>query len=154
MGLMSDENRGSAGSGNGFGVSKRVGTAEREDAIARLDEQWHAGRLDPGEHELRVTRAKGAVTQADLDVLFTDLPTPGSALESTGVLATGGVRGFLDRGRETIMALTPFAALALFFTTGQWMWFLMIPVMGIVMYGPDGGRRSGRRRARGRGRGC
>jgi len=139
MGCMSDENRVSAGSGKGYGIGKRVGTAERQDAIARLDAHWQAGRLDPGEHELRVTRAKAAVTQADLDVLFFDLPR--------------GARGFLESGRETIMALTPFAALALFFTTGQWMWFLMIPVMGILLYGPEGGRKAGRRRSRGQSRG-
>ena len=136
---MSDEHRVSAGSGKGFGISKRVGNAEREAAISLLGDHWRAGRLDPGEHELRVTRAKAAVTQADLDVLFIDLPR--------------GARGLLESGRETIMALTPFAALALFFTTGQWMWFLMIPVMGILLYGPEGGRKAGRRRSRDRGRG-
>ena len=139
MGCMSDEDRVSAGSGNGYGMSERVGTAGREDAIARLDGHWQAGRLDPAEHELRVTRAKAAVTQGDLNVLFIDLPR--------------GARGFLESGRETIMALTPFAALALFFTTGQWMWFLTIPVMGILLYGPEGGRKAGRRRYRGRNRG-
>lgn len=86
-----------------------------------------------------VTRAKTAVTQADLDVLFIDLPR--------------GARGFLESGRETIMALSPFAAMALFFTTGQWLWFLMIPVMGILLYGPEGGRKAGRRRSRGQSRG-
>jgi hypothetical protein len=140
MVCMSDESRGSAGSGKGYGISRRVGTTERQDSIARLDAHWQAGRLDPGEHELRVTRAKTAVTQADLDVLFFDLPR--------------GARGFLESGRETIMALTPFAALALLFTTGQWLWFLMIPVMGILLYGPEGRRKAGRRRPRGRYRGC
>lgn len=136
MGCMGDENRVSAGSGKGYGIGRRVGTAERQDAIARLTAHWQAGRLDPGEHELRVTRAKSAVTQADLDDLFLDLPK--------------GARGLLESGRETIMALTPFAALALFFTTGQWLWFLMIPVMGILLYGAQGGRKAGRRRSNGR----
>ena len=76
------------------------------------------------------------MTQGDLDVLFFDLPR--------------GARGFVESGRETIMALTPFAALALLFTTGQWLWFLMIPVMGILLYGPEGRRKAGRRRFRGR----
>ena len=119
-----------------------------------LGEHWHAGRLDPGEHELRVTKAKVAVTQADLDVLFIDLPKPGPAPDSTGAVASNGARGFLESQRETIMALTPFAALALFFTTGfHWMWFLMVPVMGILLYGPDGGRSAVRGRYRGRDRG-
>ena len=149
---MHYENRRPLGSDNGRGISKRVGNAERDDAIARLGDHWTAGRIDPGEHELRVTRAKTAVTQADLDALFIDLPTSGSGLESTGSRATGGARGFLERGRDTIMALAPFAALALFFTTGQWLWFLMIPVMGILLYGPEGGRKAGRRRNRGQSR--
>ena len=150
---MRHENRQPAGSGNGNGITKRVGTAERADAIALLGEHWHAGRLDPGEHELRVTRAKAAVTQTDLDTLFIDLPQPGPVPESTGSMDTGGAGGFLESKRETIMALAPFAALALFFATGyQWMWFLMVPVLGILLYGPDGGRKSGRRRNRDRGR--
>jgi Domain of unknown function (DUF1707) len=154
MGLMSDDDRKPIGSGTGGGVSRRVGNAERDEAIALLNEHWHAGRLDPGEHELRVTGAKDAVTQADLDVLFIDLPKTGPAQQSTGAMASGGARGFLESKRETIMALTPFAALALFFTTGyQWMWFLMVPVMGILMYGADGGKNAGRGRDRGRNRG-
>ncbi len=149
---MSD-NRGPAGSDDGQGVARRVGNTERDDAVAQLDGHWHAGRLDPGEHELRVTRAKAAVTQTDLDTLFIDLPQPGPVPESTGSLDTRGAGGFLESKRETIMALAPFAALALFFATGyQWMWFLMVPVLGILLYGPDGGRKSGRRRNRDRSR--
>jgi Domain of unknown function (DUF1707) len=146
---MSDENRGATGSGNGKGITKRVGTADRDEAIVRLDGHWHAGRLDPAEHELRVTRAKVAVTQADLDALFEDLPKPGPAPESTGAVAAVGGRGWLASLRETIMALTPFAALVLFFVTGHWLWFVMIPVMGILLYGPDGRTKKGRGRDRG-----
>lgn len=51
---------------------------------------------------------------------------------------TTGNRGFLDGKRETIMALAPFAALVLFFATRSWLWFLMIPVLGIVLYGSGG----------------
>jgi len=71
---MSDQNAGVAGSGDGSGNTTRVGTAERDTAIALLGEHWRAGRLDPAEHERRVTKARTAVTQADLDVLFADLP--------------------------------------------------------------------------------
>jgi hypothetical protein len=175
MGFMSDEDRtpiGSdkGGSDHGKGVARRVGNAERDEAVALLNEHWQAGRLDPAEHEQRVTRAKVAVTQADLEDLFIDLPRPGvdrqapgsstwqsSTPEPTGAVASSGVRGFLEGSRETIMSLTPFAALALFFLAGHhWMWFLMVPVMGILMYGPGGGKKSGRGRDRGRdrNRGC
>jgi hypothetical protein len=33
-------------------------------------------------------------------------------------MASSGAPGFLERQRETIVGLTPFAALVLFFTTG------------------------------------
>jgi hypothetical protein len=72
-------------------------------------------------------------------------------------VVSGGARGLRDSQRETIMALTPFAALARFFLAGHhWMWFLMVPVMGILRYGPDGGRKPGhgRDRGRNRNRGC
>jgi hypothetical protein len=48
--------------------------------------------------------------------------------------------GFLEGKRDTIIALTPFVALVLFFVTRTWVWFLMIPVMGILLYGPGGKR--------------
>jgi len=144
MGAMSDENRGMAGPDDGMGNSTRVGSAERDEAVALLAEHWHAGRLDPSEHELRVTRARAAVTQADLDVLFTDLPapvpaaTPPTRSVSPGPVSVSGGGGFREGKRETIMALTPFAALILFFVTGSWLWFLMIPAMGILLFGPGG----------------
>jgi hypothetical protein len=156
MGLMSDEDRSSIGSDKSRGIARRVGNADRDEAIALLAEHWHAGRLDPGEHELRVTKAKVAVTRADLDALFVDLPRPGPQPVPTGAVTPAGGRGLLANLRETIMALSPFAALFLFFTTGSWMWFLMIPVMGILLYGPDresnGGQ--GRSRRRNRNRSC
>jgi hypothetical protein len=148
MGAMSDENGGMAGSEDGTGSSTRVGSAERDEAVALLGEHWHAGRLDPGEHELRVTRARAAVTRADLDVLFTDLPAPVPAPTPAGGTVSGGMvssgpaslseGGLLQGKRETIMALTPFAALILFFATGSWLWFLLVPVMGILLFGPGG----------------
>jgi len=150
---MSDDTRGAPGSEDGKRNSTRVGTLERDAAIAVLAEHWHAGRLDPGEHELRVTRARQAVTQADLDALFVDLPAPGGAPVSTGAVTVQGGGSFLDGKRDTVMALAPFAALVLFFVTRSWLWFLMVPVMGILIYGP-GGKRSSRQRGRGdRGRG-
>jgi hypothetical protein len=135
---MSDENRPAPGSQGGPGKSKRVGTAERGRAIAILGEHWHAGRLDPAEHERRVTQAKQAVTQADLDVLFADLPSTAVAQEPARTVSTPAAGGLVAGRHDTIMALTPFAALLLFFLTGTWLWFLLVPVMGILLYGPGG----------------
>jgi Domain of unknown function (DUF1707) len=148
---MSNQNGEAPGSEEGIGSTTRVGTAERDEALARLAEHWQAGRLDPAEHELRVTKARAAVTQADLDALFTDLPQPDPPRATTGAVTTTGNRDFLEGRRETIMALTPFAALVLFFITHTWLWFLMVPVMGILVYGP-GGNRDGRKDSRRRGR--
>ena len=145
MDVMSNESRGVTGSDDGSGNVTRVGTAEREEAVALLSEHWQAGRLDPGEHERWVTRAREAVTRADLDALFADLPQAGPAQESTEAVTPRGSSGFLEGSRDTIMALTPFAALFLFFVAGSWLWFLMIPVMGILLYGPEGKKKSGRK---------
>jgi len=148
---MSNESGGVAGSDDDRRDTTRVGNAEREQAIALLAEHWRAGRLDPAEHERRVTTARQAVTKADLDALFADLPLAGPAPVSTGPVTTGPVAsggtsaGFLGAGRDRIMALTPFAALILFFVTGSWLWFLAIPVMGILLYGPEGRKKSGPR---------
>jgi hypothetical protein len=145
MGSMSNANDRSAGSQDGMGSRTRVGTAERDRAIALLGEHWRQGRLDPAEHERRVTKARAAVTKADLDVLFADLPQAGPSQESAAVVAAGGTAGFMEGKRDTIMALTPFAALVLFFWTGTWLWFLMVPVMGVLLYGP-GGKKGPRQR--------
>jgi hypothetical protein len=147
--------------------SVRIGTPERDAAVGALDAHWHAGRLDPGEHERRTTLAKAARTRSELDALFADLPdrvaprlpAPGhevvhrpapagsnaARVPEPSVPALGGVVG---RYRDTVMALTPFVALALFFLTGSWLWFLAIPVMGILLFGADD------RKGRGRRRGC
>jgi hypothetical protein len=143
--------------------SVRIGTPERDVAVAALDAHWHAGRLDPGEHERRTTLAKAARTRTELDALFADLPgqvapqppaagheevqgaAPAGSDPVPSVPAPGGVVG---RYRDTVMALTPFVALALFFWTQTWLWFLAIPVMGIPLFGADD------RKGRGRRRGC
>ena len=51
----------------------RVGDVERSAACDALAEHYAAGRLDPAELEDRLARAVGARSQADLQVLFTDL---------------------------------------------------------------------------------
>lgn len=50
-----------------------------------------------------------------------------------------------SRVGATVMAIVPFVSLALFFVTGSalswsysWLWFALIPVAGIIVYGPNG----------------
>jgi Domain of unknown function (DUF1707)/Domain of unknown function (DUF4234) len=54
----------------------RVSDAERQGAAQRLGAAWAEGRLDDAEYDRRLPLAFSAVTYADLDQLFTDLPGP------------------------------------------------------------------------------
>lgn len=53
---------------------KRIGDAERDAAIATLNEHFAAGRLSQGEHTERVQLALEARLQSQLDDLLDDLP--------------------------------------------------------------------------------
>lgn len=53
----------------------RIGTADRQRAIDLLRDHTTAGRLELDEFEERVATAHTARTGADLDALFTDLPS-------------------------------------------------------------------------------
>lgn len=153
-------------------AAQRVGDAERQAAMGSLNEHWQAGRLDPAEHERRTTAAYSAVTQGDLDALFADLPgggprpgamaqdvtagvspAPTSAPRPSQGSGGGGVFGpdsWVGQHRDTVMGVTPFVALALFFATKWWVFFLLIPAMGVLLYTGDGDPRvrQARRRAR------
>jgi hypothetical protein len=145
---------------------QRVGTTEREAAVQALNQHWQAGRLDPAEHERRTTAAYAAVTRGDLDALFTDLPggDPAAHASDTPAPLQGQVVGASPRGNEpaesagtwirvhrnTVMAVMPFVALALFFATKWWVWFLLIPAAGAFLYAGGGDDGRGRDRNRGR----
>jgi Domain of unknown function (DUF1707) len=58
----------------------RISDADRRAAGERLRLALSEGRLDFAEYDARLARAYGAVTYRDLDDLFADLPTTGSAL--------------------------------------------------------------------------
>lgn len=159
----------------------RVGDVERRAAIAALGDQWRAGRLDPPEHEKRTTAAYHAVTRADLDALFADLPslTPLTPLPTTTATTTPldaapappagpgpstsplppspapasdvappATRSWLDRRRDTVTGVAPFAATGLFLLTHHWEWYLGIPALGALLYSGD--RHQGRDRRRDR----
>ena len=52
----------------------RIGDADRERAAAALGDHYAAGRLDHSEYSERLDAIWTARTQADLDILFHDLP--------------------------------------------------------------------------------
>lgn len=138
----------------------RIGDSERDAATAALDVHRQAGRLDAVEFEDRQVQVSRARTWAEVQPLFIDLPEPHpSGMPSVPVSTPrplvpttqtsqalqphaqgSGLLGGLvpEQYRSTVMALTPFAATALFFLTRTWIWFLAIPVMGILLFGPDG----------------
>jgi hypothetical protein len=132
----------------------RVSMAERESAMRALDEHLAAGRLDPREYADRSAAASEAKVAEDLNKLFTDLPNPHpdlSAIAPVPATQQSGIerparaaapagptredRALGGRVGVTIMAVTPIAAVALFFITGSWLWFLLIPAVGALIYG-------------------
>ncbi len=137
---------------------QRLSDAERDEAVARLAAARSEGRLTASENQERASAARAAVTRADLAPLFADLPEPAPAsvggTSNSAMLASVSSRALGGRVGATIMALTPFVAVALFFLSGflvsfvwAWLWFLLIPVAGIIIYGPGAASGAGRRSA-------
>lgn len=81
---------------------------------------------------------------------------PGTSMPATGPVAptSAGQGGLLPEGswlhgkRTAIMAVTPFVALALFFITGQWLFFLLIPALGAILFAGGDDDDSGKRQRR------
>jgi len=72
----------------------RAADADRQGAAGRLLAEFEAGRLDLLEYDDRLARAYRAVTYADLDALFSDLP--GTAARA--VVATAPARSLPAAG--------------------------------------------------------
>jgi DUF1707 SHOCT-like domain len=142
--------------------SPRIGNAEREAAQHALDEHLRAGRLDAEEYGERSGQVSVARTVEDLTPLFADLPAPhptppapeatrphpssGTAPEGPAAApAVGDARGSaLDRIGPAIMAALPMIALVLFFVVpiaNAWVFFLLIPIGGIIVARTRGRRR-------------
>ncbi|WP_278262232.1 DUF1707 domain-containing protein [Nocardia sp. AG03] len=69
-------------------MTPRIGTIERDRALALLNEHQAAGRIDLREFDQRAQQITTAVTQADLDVVFADLPAPKNDRRNPWLLAT------------------------------------------------------------------
>jgi hypothetical protein len=137
-----------------------VSDAERQAAVAALQAHRAAGRLSSAEYEDRSVLAGSVRRWEELIRLFSDLPqphpvpggvvtTPSAALPAAAQPVPGPADrplvGLPPHIARTILALSPFVALVLFFTTRTWLWFLLIPVAGVLLGGSWGG---GRRRYR------
>jgi hypothetical protein len=124
----------------------RIGAAERDTAVAALRTHLDEGRLTPEEYEDRSVSASRARTWGEIAPLFADLPDPrpgpvADRLAQTTRARTGAFPALSDAVKERVMAVTPLAALVLFFLTRQWVWFLAIPIVGALLYGSDRTRR-------------
>ncbi|WP_353828448.1 DUF1707 SHOCT-like domain-containing protein [Agromyces sp. SYSU T0242] len=143
---------------------ERLSDTEREEAVAALATARTEGRLTPAELDERSASARAAITRGDLAPLFADLPsaspspaapdptlpepTPTFApLASEAGRPARRSRALGGRAGETVMALSPFVALLLFFGFGfwtpggftwSWLFFFLIPIVGVIVYG--GGR--------------
>lgn len=134
----------------------RIGTAEREAALKALEEHLTAGRLDLDEYGERSAKVWAARTSNELIPLFADLPLPHAIPVQAAAAqprpadyrevrrnSTGPLGGPLfGRFGETIVALSPFVALVLFFALhAPWFVFLLIPASGALVYGNAKGDR-------------
>lgn len=130
----------------------RIGTAERTAAMKALDEHLAAGRLGIDEYADRSAVAANATVASELRGLFTDLPAPHPelpgpvALPQTAPLptvppsATVRPRAPLASWGPRVVAVMPLIAVALFFLTRQWVFFLLIPAAAALIYGGGIGR--------------
>ncbi|MCM6777795.1 DUF1707 domain-containing protein [Nocardia sp. CDC159] len=126
----------------------RIGDTEREEAMRRLSDHFAAGRLSVAEFDERSAVVAAAVTRGDLAQVFGDLPKPVSEAP-----VPARKRGDKPDLQGPVMGLVVIGALVLFFTTGTWLWFLMIPAFAIVLgaigdRGRDQRRRERRQRRR------
>jgi len=141
---------------------------DRDAALSALEVHRSTGRIDDVGYEERGVRAGRAANRGELRLLFLDLPEPHPVLGAPawgfapvpsaapppapappvpyGGATGQGVAVPPERSRGLIpqpyagmvTALAPFVAVALFFLTGTWLWFLMIPVVAIIANGPKG----------------
>ena len=143
------------------GAHLRLSNAERDEAVASLQQNAADGRLDEAELETRTATAKAALTRGDLAPLFADLPGGGHGTASSGSrayprapqgpagISSSGNSDGAQRSRlpQTIATITPLACVVLFFLTGwavgyqfAWLWFIVVPIVWTLMYGTYGNR--------------
>jgi hypothetical protein len=109
-----------------------VGDAEREEALQRLAELHREGLLGSHDFEDRRGRARDATTRGELEELFRDLPASGAAGVARAPQASVPVTPapatwFTKPRRDALSWIIVLGAVFLFFRTGSWLWFLLIP---------------------------
>ena len=128
------------------GARLRIGDADRERAMADLALHYTDGRLDHEEYDERLDAVWTARTQADLAVLFNDLPRPPSTAG-----AARPVRSPAPRRRVPLLPI-----LAVLILVGalahQPFWLLIFPLMYVTSRRRHGGQPHGHERWRRSGR--
>ncbi|MEV0946001.1 DUF1707 domain-containing protein [Rhodococcus sp. NPDC049939] len=122
----------------------RIGTAEREQALNLLSEHFAAGRLTVAEFDQRSLAVTNATTRGGLDRVFTDLP---EIMVNVPAEKTP-LEPDTDRNwRHVVMSVIPLLALVLFFVVpvdNSWLFFLMVPAAGAILFGTRDRHDSGR----------
>jgi hypothetical protein len=149
---MTDYKRRPTGGSEPAGGHVRIGHAEREAAVAALQEHLDAGRLTSVEYEDRSVRAGRAQRWEDLYGLFSDLPEPRPVPGAPAgrvppvrpvVVDVPSRHPAVDHWLGRAVAVAPVVALALVILTRSWVWFLLIPAAYMVL---KPSRRARRRR--------
>ncbi|MGF7124605.1 DUF1707 SHOCT-like domain-containing protein [Rhodococcus sp. AG1013] len=120
----------------------RIGTAEREQALDALTRHFSDGRLTVTEFDERSGRIAAATTRGQLDTLFADLPALTASAPATAPEPSGDSDD-TPGWRNSVMAVIPFVALALFFLVpmdNSWLFFLLIPATAAILFGGKKGR--------------
>lgn len=121
----------------------RIGTTEREQALNLLSEHFAAGRLTVSEFDERSLVVTNATTRGELEHVFADLPTTTANAPARSEKSGEGDHNW----RRVVMSLTPLLALVLFFlvpVANSWLFFLIIPAAGALLYGTRDHRRRDR----------
>ncbi|MFC9787674.1 DUF1707 domain-containing protein [Rhodococcus sp. NPDC127528] len=130
----------------------RIGTAEREQALAQLSGHFSDGRLTVTEFDERSGLIASATTRGELVQVFADLPAQPGTTAPTPELPAPEEGDSRPDWAGRVMAVVPLIALVLFFVTHSWLWFLAVPIAGALLYGGDRERRKRARKRDRRGR--
>ncbi len=122
-------------------------TADLEPLFADLPAPHATGPVTPTVDGSATTRSAGSAGSAGSTAATGWMPTPGRM-----PLPVSGGHGRQKHGREPLggrvgevaVGLTPFIAVGLFFLTDfaqSWLFFLLIPIVGVIVYGRDDHKR-------------
>jgi hypothetical protein len=133
----------------------RVSDSERESALQALGEHMSVGRITLDEYGDRSAKVTAAKTRGELGEIFEDLPQPHPRLdahpgvapapepapaprtevehsEAPGTPVPYAHRPVAQRLTAAAVPLASIAAIALFFITGTWLWFLLPAVVAAI----------------------